>query len=86
MAIGIIDVLEKLGYINNEFDPRTLVTWLTIKAGGTRHADDQDGARKEAMFKLTEIFTEVLDLYITQEIEQMALRFDKRQRMQAGDR
>ncbi len=84
-----MDIMFKLGYFTKEFDPATMRTWVSFKASGEykgRQDVEHVEAEKEALAKLTDMMTEALDMYITAELEQLQLRFDRRQRMQAGDR
>lgn len=84
-----MDILFKLGYIVKDFDPATMRTWASFKASGEfkgRQDVEHVEAEKEALGKLTDMLTEALDMYITAELEQLQLRFDRRQRMQKDDR
>jgi hypothetical protein len=78
VAEGIINTLLKMGYINKDFDCQQMIMWVSVKAGGCSGSDPEHiKSEKEAMCKLSDIFTEAIDMYLTQQLEQMALKFER---------
>jgi len=63
MSQDIIDTLFKLGYIVKEYDPKSMMTWVSIKTGGMYHANDPERieAEKEALAKLVDVIREAIE-------------------------